>query len=99
MPATSAGMTQRSLVQVDRKIHWRTNMRTKLIIATLLGVFAGAASVWTVLAAPDLHLRGGRFHPLTYAELDPAQKAMADAALASGRSSFDGPLNINLRSP
>ena len=69
----------------------------KLIIAGALAALAGAAaSVW---AAPDLHLRGGRFRPLAYAELDPAQKALADAALATGRSSFDGPLNINLRSP
>ena len=66
-------------------------------IVGVLGALAGAAA--TVVAAPDLHLRGGRFRPLAYAELDPAQKAMADAALASGRSSFDGPLNINLRSP
>ena len=72
-------------------------MRGKLIIVGVLGALAGAAA--TVVAAPDLHLRGGRFRPLAYAELDPAQKAMADAALASGRSSFDGPLNINLRSP
>jgi 4-carboxymuconolactone decarboxylase len=69
-------------------------MRGKLII---VGALAGAAAA--VAAAPDLHLRGGRFRPLAYAELDPAQKAMADAALASGRNSFDGPLNINLRSP
>lgn len=73
-------------------------MRAKLIIAALLGAVAGAGSFWAV-AAPDLHLRGGRFHPLAYAELDPAQKAIVDAALASGRTSFDGPLNINLRSP
>jgi 4-carboxymuconolactone decarboxylase len=71
-------------------------MRAKLIIAAAVGALAGAASVW---AAPELHLRGGRFHPLAYAELDPAQRAMADQALASGRTSFDGPLNINLRSP
>jgi 4-carboxymuconolactone decarboxylase len=69
-----------------------------LIIAGAIGALAGAVSFWAV-AAPDLHLRGGRFHPLAYTELDPAQKAMADAALASGRTSFDGPLNINLRSP
>jgi 4-carboxymuconolactone decarboxylase len=70
-------------------------MRGKLIVAGALLALAGAA-VW---AAPDLHLRGGRFRPLTYGELDRAQKAVADAALASGRTSFDGPLNINLRSP
>jgi 4-carboxymuconolactone decarboxylase len=76
-------------------------MRGKLIMAGAAGALAGAACIWavSVWAAPDLHLRGGRFRPLAYAELDPAQKALADAALASGRTSFDGPLNINLRSP
>jgi 4-carboxymuconolactone decarboxylase len=68
-----------------------------LIIAAALGALAGAMA--TVMAAPDLHLRGGRFHPLAYAELDAAQKAIADAALATGRTSFDGPMNITLRSP
>ena len=72
-------------------------MRRKLIIAGALVALAGAAaSVW---AAPELRLRGDRFRPLAYAELNPAQKAVADAALASGRTSFDGPLNITLRSP
>src|ERR1700694_2789461 len=72
-------------------------MRRKLIIAGALVALAGAAaSVW---AAPDLHLRGGRFRPLAYGELNPAQKAVADAALATGRTSFDGPFNITLRSP
>jgi 4-carboxymuconolactone decarboxylase len=68
-----------------------------LVIAAVLGALAGAVA--TVMAAPDLHLRGGRFHPLAYAELDPAQRAIADAALATGRTSFDGPMNITLRSP
>jgi 4-carboxymuconolactone decarboxylase len=73
------------------------HMRRKLIVAGALVALAGAAaSVW---AAPDLHLRGGRFRPLAYGELNPAQKVLADAALATGRTSFDGPLNINLRSP
>ena len=72
-------------------------MPRKLIVAGALAVLAGAAaSVW---AAPEFHLRGGRFRPLAYDELNPAQKVMADAAQASGRGSFDGPLNINLRSP
>jgi 4-carboxymuconolactone decarboxylase len=72
-------------------------MRRNLIIAGVLGALVGAAA--TVMAAPDLHLRGGRFRPLAYGQLDPAQKAIVDAALATGRTSFDGPLNINLRSP
>jgi 4-carboxymuconolactone decarboxylase len=72
-------------------------MRRKLIVAGALVALAGAAaSVW---AAPDLRLRGGRFRPLAYGELNPAQKALADAALATGRTSLDGPLNISLRSP
>jgi 4-carboxymuconolactone decarboxylase len=74
-------------------------MRGKLIIAATaifaLGTLAGAVAT----AAPDFVLRGGRFRPLTYAELNPAQKAMADAEIATGRKSFDGPTNINLRSP
>ena len=72
-------------------------LRRKLIIAGALVALAGAVAA--VTAAPDLHLRGGRFRPLAYAELDPAQKALADAALASGRISFEGPFNIQLRSP
>ena len=72
-------------------------MRRNLIIAGALGALLGAAA--TVMAAPELTLRGGRFRPLTYAELDPAQKAIADVALATGRTSFDGPMNITLRSP
>lgn len=76
-------------------------MRGKLVMAGALGALAGAAGLWvvSVVAAPEFHLRGGRFRPLSYEELNPAQKALADAALASGRKSFDGPLNINLRSP
>jgi len=64
-------------------------MRGMLVVATLtfvLGLFAGALAT----AQGDFVLRGGRFRPLTYAELNPAQKAMADAEIAT---------NINLRSP
>ena len=71
-------------------------MLAKLIIAGAVVALAGAAVGW---AAPDLHLRGGRFRPLAYGELDPAQKADVDAAIATGRTSFDGPFNITLRSP
>ena len=75
-------------------------MRRQLITAgalIALGAALGAAAVAT--AAPDFVLRGGRFRPLSYAELNPAQKALADAEIASGRKSFDGPTNIYLRSP
>jgi 4-carboxymuconolactone decarboxylase len=69
----------------------------KLIIAGAVIALAGAVAA--VTAAPDLHLRGGRFRPLAYAELNPAQKALADTAIAGGRTSFEGPFNIQLRSP
>jgi 4-carboxymuconolactone decarboxylase len=75
-------------------------MRRNLIIAGLIfiaGVLAGSQLVAT--ASPDFVLRGGRFRPLAYAELNPAQKAFADREIASGRKTFDGPTNIYLRSP
>src|SRR4051812_6439791 len=75
-------------------------MRRKLTIAgalVTLGALAGAAVMAT--AAPEFVLRGGRFRPLAYAELNAAQKAFADAEIATGRKSFDGPTNIYLRSP
>jgi 4-carboxymuconolactone decarboxylase len=72
-------------------------MRRNLIIAGALGALVGAIA--TVAAAPELRLRGDRFRPLAYGELDPAQKVVADAEIAAGRTAFDGPLNINLRSP
>jgi 4-carboxymuconolactone decarboxylase len=75
-------------------------MRRKLIVAgalLALGALVGAAAV--SIAAPELNLRGGRFRPLTYAELNPAQKALADRDLAAPSRSGGGPLNIYLRDP
>jgi 4-carboxymuconolactone decarboxylase len=75
-------------------------MHRKLIAAgALLAIGAILVAVSVTLAAPDLILRGGRFRPLSYAELNAAQRALADRELATGRKSFDGPLNIYLRSP
>lgn len=75
-------------------------MRRKLIMGGAgLAALAFAAGFVAAAAAPEMHLRGGRFRPLDYAELNPAQRALADAELASGRASFDGPLNIYFRSP
>ena len=73
-------------------------MLAKLIVAASLGAVIGAAVVAT--AAPELNLRGGRFKPLTYAELDADQKAYVDRETAAGRRlGPGGPSNINLRSP
>ena len=66
---------------------------------------AGAAGLLLVAqaqapATPELHLRGGRFKPLTYAEMTPAQKTMIQHLLAGERhGSTDGPFNVMLRSP
>jgi 4-carboxymuconolactone decarboxylase len=47
----------------------------------------------------DLHLRGGRFQPLTYDTMTPEQKKLVDSILAGPRTSLDGPFNVLLRSP
>jgi 4-carboxymuconolactone decarboxylase len=49
--------------------------------------------------APELHLRGGRFAPLTYDKMTPEQKTMTDHLLAGERKTADGPFNVMLRSP
>ncbi|HEY2231574.1 MAG TPA: carboxymuconolactone decarboxylase family protein, partial [Xanthobacteraceae bacterium] len=72
-------------------------MLAKLIMAGTVGALIGAAAV---AAAPELNLRGGRFKPPTYAELNPDQKAFVDREIAAGRSpGAGGPFNIYLRSP
>lgn len=47
----------------------------------------------------SLHLRGGRFRPLTWNELTTDQRTMAAALLNGQRPSLDGPFNALLRSP
>jgi 4-carboxymuconolactone decarboxylase len=49
--------------------------------------------------APDLHLRGDRFAPLTYDKMTPEQKALTDNLLSGERRGMDGPFNVLLRSP
>jgi 4-carboxymuconolactone decarboxylase len=73
-------------------------MLARLLIAGAVGALIGAVAV--AAAAPELNLRGGRFKPLTYAELNPDQKAYVDKESAAGRTfGPNGPSNINLRSP
>jgi 4-carboxymuconolactone decarboxylase len=72
-------------------------MRLNVIIAGALGALMGAAAI--SVAAPELNLRGDRFRPLSYDELTPAQKVLADRELAAPSRSGGGPLNIYLRSP
>src|SRR5881394_1437654 len=72
-------------------------MHVRLIIAAAIGALMGAAAI--SVAAPELHLRGDRFRPLSYDELSPAQRALADRDLAAPSRSGGGPLNIYFRSP
>jgi 4-carboxymuconolactone decarboxylase len=48
---------------------------------------------------PEFKLRGDRFKPLTYEQMTPEQKAMAEHVLAGERGSLNGPYNVFLRSP
>ena len=49
--------------------------------------------------APELHLRGGRFAPLTYDKMTPEQKTMTDHLLSGERGTTSGPFNVTLRDP
>src|SRR6185295_19261871 len=44
-------------------------------------------------------MRGGRFAPLTWAEMDAAQRKLVEQALSEPVASVDGPYNALLRSP
>jgi 4-carboxymuconolactone decarboxylase len=46
-----------------------------------------------------LDLRGDRFKPLTWEQLNPAQKTMINDLLAGRRTALSGPFNVFLRSP
>ena len=48
---------------------------------------------------PKFELRGGRFAPLTWERMSPAQQAMTHNVMAGKRGSMQGPYNVLLRSP
>ena len=65
-----------------------------------IGVLVLAATaIAQTPATSDLHLRGGRFKPLTYSELTPEQKTLAEHVLSGERGTLNGPFNVLLRSP
>ena len=68
------------------------------------GILAAALAMLGIVNAQapttrDLHLRGGRFQPLSYDTMTPEQKRLIDSILAGPRTSLDGPFNVLLRSP
>lgn len=72
-------------------------MRPQILCVGLL-VLAGIAASQTP-STPDLHLRGDRFRPLTYSELTPEQKTLAEHLLTGERGTLNGPFNVLMRSP
>ncbi len=65
----------------------------------LLAVLACAQTPGKI-TRDNLGLVGGRFKPLTYAEMTPEQKVMIDHLLSGERSgNLGGPFNVLLRSP
>jgi 4-carboxymuconolactone decarboxylase len=75
-----------------------TIMRLPALCAGILGIL-GIVNAQAPTSTHDLHLRGGRFQPLSYDTMTPEQKALADSILAGPRTSLDGPFNVLLRSP
>lgn len=57
------------------------------------GAMAGAQQ------SRQLGLRGDRFKPLTWEQLNPAQRAMVNDLLLGTRGALTGPFNVLLRSP
>jgi 4-carboxymuconolactone decarboxylase len=72
-------------------------MRRKLLCTGILGL--AAAALAQTSAAPELHLRGGRFQPLVYEQMTAEQKVMTHDVLNGERGSMNGPYNVLLRSP
>jgi 4-carboxymuconolactone decarboxylase len=72
-------------------------MRLRLLLVGIL-VFAGITAAQTPIT-PDLHLRGDRFKPLTYGELNAQQKTLVEHLLSGQRGTLNGPFNVLLRSP
>jgi len=72
-----------------------------LAAATLMiaGLSAQAPGTQQRPDPKTVRLRGGRFKPLTYDEMTPAQRSMIEHVLSGPRGSTDGPFNVQLRSP
>lgn len=76
--------------------------RLLALAAATLAVAGLSATQVPTAQRPDprtVRLRGGRFKPLTYDEMTPAQRTMIEHVLSGPRGSTDGPFNVQLRSP
>jgi 4-carboxymuconolactone decarboxylase len=71
----------------------------RLLVAVLLVVTAAAAVVIGKQQMRNLDLRGDRFAPLTWEQLNAEQRTMVNDLLSGKRTSLGGPFNVLLRSP
>ena len=62
-------------------------MRLPAVCAGILGIL-GIVNAQAPTSPHDLHLRGGRFQPLSYDTMTPEQKKLADSILAGPRTSL-----------
>jgi 4-carboxymuconolactone decarboxylase len=69
------------------------------IVLTIAGLSGQAPGAQQRPDPKTVRLRGGRFKPLTYDEMTPAQRTMIEHVLSGPRGSTDGPFNVQLRSP
>lgn len=69
-------------------------------VLTTICLLAGVTTT-LVLAqqSRELNLRGDRFTPLTWEQLNPEQKTMVNDLLSGTRTNLNGPFNALLRSP
>ena len=72
-------------------------MRLPTVCAGILGIL-GIVNAQAPTTR-DLHLRGGRFKPLSYDTMTSEQKTLINSILSGPRTSLDGPFNVLLRSP
>ena len=72
-------------------------MGLQFVITAVIGLMAIANA--QTPATRELNLKGGRFKPLTYDQLTPAQKAMVGDLVPGQRGGLGGPFNVLLRSP
>jgi len=74
-------------------------MKRPLLVAAIAIVMAALMSAQAKPDPKTIKFRGDRFKPLTWDEMNPAQRKMVEDLVAGPRSGANGPFNVLLRSP
>jgi 4-carboxymuconolactone decarboxylase len=77
----------------------RVYLTGALALAAAIAVIPVSRAQAPAASTRDLKLKGDRFAPLTWNELSPAQRTMAEHLLNGERGGLNGPFNVLLRSP